>query len=381
MSGAVPARQRVNPSRTVKAPVRRIPWPWRDRAGRFSWFKVAVLVLEIEPALYVAFALATDRLGARPLTEATHQTGLWAIRFLMISLLASPARAIFNWQRLVSIRRQLGLTALFYTVAHVALYSWDQKWKMPTVAVELLTRSYLQIGLVALVGIALLAVTSTDKALRALGSGWKRLHRIAYLAGVLSLLHYFLQSKADVSEATLMAGLFIWMMGWRLMPTGPDREPLPILALGAASALLAALVEYIWYFLATKVDPLKVLRAETDLGYGPHAAGQVFLVCLCMAIATGLFWAYQRERLRLSPWYDIALYVGGSTIVACVLYAFNLTDPWLPEEIPVWQAAAALLVIGACCGLLRSVLPARQRIFDAVCVAAMLLPLFAGLAA
>ncbi len=80
---------------------------------------------------------------------------------------------------------------------------------------------------------------------------------------MLGLFHYFLQSKADVSRADLMAGLFIWLMGWRLLPSGPDRQPLPVLALGVRAAVLTAVVEYAWYGLATKVDPLRVLSAET----------------------------------------------------------------------------------------------------------------------
>ena len=217
MSEAVPtgARERVNPRR--KRPshaMQKTPWPWHDRSGRLSWLKTSVLVLEAVPAVWIVFALATGRLGADPVMESIHETGLWGIRFLMLSLLASPARAIFNWHRLVLVRRQLGLTALFYTLAHLVLYMWDEKWNLHTVAMEILQRFYLEIGFTALVGLALLGVTSTDRALRTLGHAWKRMHRLIYLIAVLAVFHYFLQSKADVSEPTIFAGLFIWTMGW-----------------------------------------------------------------------------------------------------------------------------------------------------------------------
>ena len=287
---------------------------------------MSVLILEIMPAVWITFALSTDRLGARPVLEANHETGLWAVRFLMLTLLATPARAIFNWHRLVLVRRQLGLTALLYTLAHVVLYAWDEKWNLTTVASEILQRFYLEIGFVALVGLAVLGVTSTDRALRTLGHAWKRVHRLIYFIAILGLFHFFLQSKVDVSEPTIFAGLFIWLMGWRLLPSGPDRQPLPVLGLGVAAALLTAVVEYAWYGLATKVNPLRVLSAETNLDYGPHPAGQVFLVGLCMAVATALFWASHREKLRRTIWFDVALYGGGAVIVSAVLYAFNLTD-------------------------------------------------------
>lgn len=388
MSEAIPetapdapyVRERVNPRRARPThPMQKTPWPWHDRSGRFSWLKTAVLLLEVAPALWIGFALLTNRFGARPITEAIHETGLWSLRFLLLTLMASPARAIFNWHRLVLVRRQLGLTALFYGLAHVVLYAWDEKWNFHTVAMEILSRFYLEVGFVALVGLALLAVTSTDRALRKLGHAWKRIHRIVYGLGILALFHYFLQSKADVSEATLMAGLFIWMMGWRLMPSGPDRQPLPVLGLGIAAAVLAAGVEYAWYALATHANALRVLQAETDIAYGPHPAGQVLLVSLCFAIATALFWAAHRERLRRSIGFDVALYSGSATIVAAVLYAFNLTDAWLPDDWQIWQAAAALIAAGILLGLLRGVLPRRHLVLDLVCAAAVLVPVVAGL--
>lgn len=378
---ASPGRDRVNARRPRSTHVMtKSPWPWHDRSGRFSPLKASVLMLEMLPLLWVGFALSTERFGARPLTEAIHQTGLWAIRFLMLSLFATPMRAIFNWHRLTLVRRQLGLTALFYTLAHLLFYTWDQKWNLHTVSTEILERFYLEVGLVALVGLALLGVTSTSRALRALGQGWKRMHRVVYPVAGLAVFHFFLQSKADASEATVMAGLFIWLMGWRLIPPGPDRQPLPILALGAAAALLTAAVEYAWYGLASKIDPAKVLHAELDLQYGPHPAGQVFFVALCLSIATALFWAKHRERLWQSAGFDMALYAGGAAIVACVLFAFNLTDAWLPDSVTVGQAAGGFILAGALLGLLRRALPQQRRLVDAVCSVVLLLPLVAGLA-
>ena len=380
MAAQAPARERVNPRRPRSTrPMQKTPWPWHDRSGRFSKLKAAVLVLEIMPAAWIVFALLTHRLGARPITEAIHQTGLWAIRFLMISLMASPARAIFNWHRLVLVRRQLGLTALSYGLAHLTLYSADENWRMMTVASEILARFYLEVGFVALVGLAFLGVTSTDRALRTLGHGWKRIHRIVYALAALATLHFFLQSKANVAEATLMAGLFIWMMGWRLLPSGPDREPLPILGLGVVAALLTAAVEYGWYGFETRIDPIRPLKAELDLSYGPHPAGQVLLIGICLAVATGLFWARNRDRLRATLGFNVALYAGGAAMTAAMAFAFSLTDDWLPDDWAFWQAAAAFIAGAGVLGGLRRILR-RKLVLDWVCGAALVLPLIIGLA-
>ncbi len=255
-----------------------------------------MLVADIAPGAYLAIAWATHSLGARAVTEVLHGTGQWAIRFLLLSLLVSPARAIFNWHRLMLLRRQLGLTALAYALAHLVLYACSENWRIPHVASEILLRFYLTVGFVALLGLVALGVTSTDGMLRRLGHWWKKLHTAVYGLAVLAIFHFFLQSKAEVSEATLMAGMFLWLMGWRLLPAGPDRAPLPILGLGVAAAVATAGVEYAWFGLATHVLPLKPVAEELDVAYGPHPAGQVLLVGIGLTIAAALFWAQHRER-------------------------------------------------------------------------------------
>ncbi len=380
MSEEVSVRERVHPRRPRSThKMQKTPWPWHDRSGRFSWLKTAVLVLECAPAAWIGFALLTHRLGARPLTEAVHESGLCAVRFLLLSLMVSPARAIFNWHRLVLVRRQLGLTALFYGLGHLVLYNADENWKIVTVAMEILDRFYLEVGFVALVGLAVLGVTSSDRALRQLGHGWKRLHRVVYALTILALLHYFLQSKADVAEPTLLAGMFIWMMAWRLLPSGPDRNPLPMLGLGVASAALTALVEYAWYGLATRISPLRPLAAELDVSYGPHPAGQMLLLGLCLAIATALFWAQHRDKLRRTLGFNVALYAGGAVMVVAVVFAFSLADDWLPDDWSFPGVALAFVAGAAVLGGLRRAIPRQRLALDVICAVALLLPLVVGL--
>jgi sulfoxide reductase heme-binding subunit YedZ len=356
------------------------PWPWNDRTGRFSWLKAAVLTLEVAPAIWVAYALAAGLLGARPVTVAIHQTGLWAIRFLLLSLLVSPARALFNWHRVMLVRRQLGTTALFYALAHIVLYFWDENWVFPAIAHEILSRFYLEVGFVALLGLAVLGLTSTDNTLRRMGHAWKKLHRTVYGLAVLGLFHYFLQSKANVAEPLLAAGLFIWMMGWRLLPAGPDRQPLPVLGLSFLAAIATLAVEAAWYGFATNIGPRRPLLAETDVSFGPHPAGQVMLICLCLTIATGFFWAQQRDRWRQAPAFQAAWYAGGAIIVALLCFAFSLTDDWLPDSWPFWPTAGAFVAGAVVLGAVRYWVPARlNRGLDAVCFVVLVLPIVAGL--
>ncbi len=136
----------------------------------------------------------------------------------MVSLAVSPLRRIGQWNKLIAVRRMLGVAVLAYAAAHFALYVVDQKFDIVRVASEIVLRFYLTIGFVALLGLMALGATSTDAMIRRLGAqGWNRLHGLVYVIGILALLHFMIQSKLDVSQPVLMVGLFLLLMGQRLL--------------------------------------------------------------------------------------------------------------------------------------------------------------------
>src|SRR5690242_4955811 len=182
------------------------------------WLRLVTLVGLCLPALDLAWRWYTDDLGARPVTLATHITGDWAVIFLLCSLALTPARAVFGWMPLVQIRRRVGVAAALYAGLHLLIYVADQKWNLVVVALEIAKRFYLTIGFVALLAFVALAVTSTDGWQKRLRRNWKRLHWLIYPAVALAILHFFIQSKANVGEATVAAGLYAWLMIWRAMP-------------------------------------------------------------------------------------------------------------------------------------------------------------------
>ncbi len=102
------------------------------------------------------------------------------------------------------------------SLVHFCLYVADEAFNLATVASEIVLRIYLTIGFVALVGLAVLAATSTDGMVQRMGGRrWQRLHRIVYVIGVLAIIHFFMQSKLDEWEPIWMAGFYLWLMGWR----------------------------------------------------------------------------------------------------------------------------------------------------------------------
>ncbi|MDQ2633972.1 MAG: sulfoxide reductase heme-binding subunit YedZ [Pseudomonadota bacterium] len=257
--------------------------PWTDRSGKFSPLKAIVLVGACLPALWLAWAAFSGALaaavplgplGARPITEAIHQTGDWAIRFLVMSLAVTPLRRIANWPKLILVRRMLGVTALFYALAHLTLYAIDLKLDLSRVVSEIASRFYLTIGFVALLGLIALGSTSTDAAIRRLGKRWNRLHRIVYVIAPLAAFHFFIQSKADVYEPTLMAGFLLLLMFYRLAHWRGFSlaSPLVLAAVAILAALGTAAIEYAWYGIATGVPPGRVLAANLQFSYSIRPA-------------------------------------------------------------------------------------------------------------
>ncbi|MDP4001860.1 sulfite oxidase heme-binding subunit YedZ [Methylobacterium sp. NEAU K] len=266
-----------------------IPLPWLDRAGRLSRLKLAVFLACVAPALYLAAAYRLDALGAKPITALIHATGDWAVRFLLLSLAVSPLRRIADWAKVLVVRRMLGVTVMAYAVAHLTLYAVDQNLILTKVASEIALRLYLTIGFVALIGLIALGLTSTDAAIRTMGANWHRLHRLAYTIAVLGLVHYFLQSKIDVSDPVFWTGLFLLLMGWRAMRRFklPER-PWSLAILALAAGLATAGLEAAWYGLASGVPANLVLAANFDFSGPIRPAWWVLAVGLTLPVLAAL---------------------------------------------------------------------------------------------
>jgi sulfoxide reductase heme-binding subunit YedZ len=270
--------------------------PWTDHAGRFSPLKAVVLAFVSFPAAWLLLRWGAGDLGARPLTEAIHRSGDWAVRFLVLALAVTPARALLDWSRVLLVRRMLGVAAALYAGLHLLLYAADQKWNLWTVASEIVLRFYLTVGFVTLLGLAVLAWTSTDLWQRRLWQRWKRLHRLAYPLTGLALFHYALQAKINAGDAVFWFGLFVWLMMWRALPKPRQARPAVLVALAPVAALATAATEVAWYGLATKVPAARVLQANLAFDPMGRPASQVLLLGLAVAAVAGL----RRVRWRRS---------------------------------------------------------------------------------
>jgi sulfoxide reductase heme-binding subunit YedZ len=228
--------------------------PWDDYGRQFSPLKALVLAALFVPGLWTAIAFDLGLLGARPLTEAIHQFGDWTIRLIFIALAISPARVVLQWPQLLQVRRMVGVAAFAYGFTHLSLYFADEGFNVATVASEIVLRIYLTIGFAALLGAGVLAITSTDGWQRRLGARrWQRLHRILYGVALLAVIHYFMQSKLDEWEPTVMAGIYVWLMACRLLDWrfGRSRRMVArMAAMSLAAGALTALGEAAYFTVA-----------------------------------------------------------------------------------------------------------------------------------
>ncbi|HUH84238.1 MAG TPA: protein-methionine-sulfoxide reductase heme-binding subunit MsrQ [Stellaceae bacterium] len=273
--------------------------PWLDYSGRLSLLKLSVFLALFVPGGWTGFAFATDQLGAEPMKEAIHQLGLWTFRFMLIALAVSPARALLYWTQVLLVRRMLGVAAFAYGLAHLVLYAADQSFDLGKVASEIVLRFYLTIGIIAVLGLAALAMTSTDGMMRRMGRHWQRLHRLVYAIAALGVTHYFIQSKLEVYEPTVMGGLLLWLLGFRVLVARRRDRRVPVWAvamLGIGSALATTAFETTYFWMKTGVDPVLVLMANLSLDTGVRPGLVVLAVGTAITALAGLALLWRPKR-------------------------------------------------------------------------------------
>ncbi|MDK9698052.1 MAG: ferric reductase-like transmembrane domain-containing protein [Siculibacillus sp.] len=234
--------------------------PWIDRGGRPSLLRGAVFLLLWWPALDLARRWAVDDLGARPLAEAIHVAGDWAVRLLVLAVAITPLRHLSGATKLIGVRRMIGLAAAGYTLLHVTLWAGDLGFEFRTMAFEIAVRPYLGLGFAAALGLAAMAATSTDGMVRRLGAErWKRLHRLVHPILILALVHLFLQSKLDLAQGAILTGLAFAGLAVRLHLDRRSGLGWATVAIAAVTAFVFATAsEAVWFALKTgrHVGPL-----------------------------------------------------------------------------------------------------------------------------
>ena len=246
---------------------------------------LALLLFPLAKALFDADAILH---GARPLNDMIHRAGFWALVLLGVTLAVTPFRRIARYGNLIEVRRMLGVGTFCYIAAHLSLYIADQGYDLGKVVHEITHRVYLIIGGIAWLGLAALAITSIDGMVRRLGGkNWRRLHQAIYAITLLALIHYFQQTKADVTVPTFAAGLFLWLIAYRVLAWWQDKNELSSFSLFGLAVAVSALVfigEAIGIGIAFHVSPLRVLSVAFDFNAGVRPGWQVLAAGLAVVV-------------------------------------------------------------------------------------------------
>jgi sulfoxide reductase heme-binding subunit YedZ len=176
-----------------------------------------VWALCLWPLAALGHRLLTDPLVTNPIDVATDTLGDWALRLLLASLTATPLRLLSGWSWPVTLRRRLGLFAFAYAGLHFLVWiAIDHVFDWPTMLADVVKRPYVTVGLTALALLLPLAATSTAAMVRRLGAtAWRRLHRLAYAAAALGVLHYLWLAKVGVREPYLYLAWLALVLGVR----------------------------------------------------------------------------------------------------------------------------------------------------------------------
>jgi sulfoxide reductase heme-binding subunit YedZ len=156
--------------------------------------------------------------GPNPVTEVLHLTGLWGMNFLLGSLAVRPLVQIGKLRALQSWKKILGLLGFFYGCVHALIYmALDQGWDFGELAEDFTKRVHIRFGMIALVLLVPLALTSNLWSQRTLGRKWKVLHRLVFPSTLLIGLHYMLARKAGYVEASwaLLLAVVLMALRWR----------------------------------------------------------------------------------------------------------------------------------------------------------------------
>jgi len=175
--------------------------PLRLSAWQISLSKTLLHLLILGWVIFTFYLGVTDNLGADPVKALIHFTGIGALNLLLITLLISPAARYLPAPVLMRFRRMLGVYVFVYAVIHLLTYiSFELQFDWSLVVGEIVKRPYITVGMVALLLLAALTITSPNKVRQRLGKRWQSLHNTIYLVVLLALLHFSWSRKTGLQE-------------------------------------------------------------------------------------------------------------------------------------------------------------------------------------
>src|SRR5271157_3834484 len=198
--------------------------------------KFVLLVNGLVPGALLLWDAYHGQAGANPVNYAIRTTGILALIFLSLSLLVTPLRKITGLNWLFHFRRLLGLYAFSYALSHFLIFFvLDRVLNVQDTFSEMVKRPYLIVGSVGLLAMTPLAATSFNYMIKRMGQKrWQALHRLAYVAAIAGVLHFYMLVKSDIRLPVAYGSVVGILLGyralgfsvrrWRKAPLRPERS-------------------------------------------------------------------------------------------------------------------------------------------------------------
>lgn len=197
-----------------------------SRPGVLRVSKVVLFIGALVPLALLIRGALTESLGVNPAETIQLETGRWSLRFLLLSLAVTPLRRLTGWNPVIQFRRMVGLFAFFYAVCHFAAYwSFDLGFAFAAMVGDVGKRPFIALGFAAFLLLLPLALTSTKGWIRRLGKRWARLHRLAYVAAVLAVIHFALKVKVFTGDPVIYTAILAALLGFRAIWWLRSRRP------------------------------------------------------------------------------------------------------------------------------------------------------------
>jgi methionine sulfoxide reductase heme-binding subunit len=196
-----------------------------------SLVKSFLFTASLAPLILLARDGLEGRLSANPISDITLETGIWTLRFVLLTLAISPLRKVTGWHRLIKFRRMFGLFAFFYGTLHFTTYIWlDQFFDWQAILHDIPKRPFITVGFASFALMIPLAITSTQRMIRRLGGKkWDLLHRLVYLTAIGGVVHYFWLVKVvtyrQIAYAVGVGLLLLFRIVWKYKSLAFNSQP------------------------------------------------------------------------------------------------------------------------------------------------------------
>ena len=182
------------------------------------WLKSLLFIICLIPLANLVYAVLTASIAGDPVETMTKVTGEWGLRFLLLTLSITPLRKLLKMTDLIKFRRMLGLFAFFYAFCHLNVYIvFDQFFDWPEIWRDTIEKKFVFAGMLAVVLMIPLAITSTNGWIKRLGGKrWQRLHRLVYIIAIAAVVHFIWLVKADLAEPLVYALILALLLGFRV---------------------------------------------------------------------------------------------------------------------------------------------------------------------